>query len=47
MTDRDKSNDDDVSAARILGLPANRDDLYPLEHPRVRLANSVRACSAA
>jgi acyl-coenzyme A thioesterase PaaI-like protein len=43
MTDRDKSNDDDTSAARILGLPANRDELYPSEHPRVRLANSVRA----
>ncbi|MBU3690304.1 MAG: hypothetical protein B7C54_11020 [Acidimicrobiales bacterium mtb01] len=43
MTDRDKSNFDDSSAARVLGLPANRDELYPSEHPRVRLAHSVRA----
>lgn len=42
MTDRDASNFGETSAAAILGLPENREALYPREHPRVRLADAVR-----
>lgn len=42
MTDQSRPRSPETSAAAVLGLPENRDELYPPEHPRVRLADSVR-----